>query len=29
VNFLFLGRYMQKLLKERNRVIKEAAETAD
>ena len=28
-NFLFLGRYMQKLLKERNRVIKEAAETAD
>lgn len=26
-NFLFLGRYMEKLLAERNRVIKEAAET--
>lgn len=26
VNFLFLGRYMTKLLKKRNRVIKEAAE---
>lgn len=28
-NFLFLGRYMEKLLMERNRVIKLAAETVD
>ena len=28
-NFLFLGRYMEKLLLERNRVIKETAETVD
>jgi len=28
-NFLFLGRYMQKLLMTRNEVIKQAAETAD
>jgi len=27
VNFLFLGRYMENLLKKRNRVIKEAAES--
>jgi len=26
-NFLFLGRYMERLLKERNRIIKSAAET--